>query len=621
MSEEVFYILKLKRDLYSVIDNGYYELRNKKFQDYNIFKEMQNHEKFPLLIFMFDTSGDNYRANEIFICQEGSTDEDGVKIGNYIRVTSPLKVANFTSKLNINLKDDFDYRNYLSKETAIDLFNDFLDEVNYAENAKNRKKEENVEENYNKSLNRPLYHMYLAEDIKTDKVPNFSRPISYENKTKEDTQVKDNRSPFERDRDRIIHSKAFRRLVDKAQIFTSSKGDHYRTRMTHTLEVAQIARSIARRLQLDENLTEAIALGHDLGHTPFGHQGERTLDEILKGDIKIIHQINEYADLKQRFKHNFQTLRVLTLLENKYLEYEGLNLNYLTMEGMLKHTKIHDGEKGNLDYEVKEFFNYPHEDFLYLDCTDSITLEGQIVAIADEIAQRSHDIDDAFKSGKITHKTFMKYCYFCTKDELKTIDQEIEDDITENSIGNMFIDTDDLYRAQLCSKIISFFISDVVKNYQCKKESNEEFLKNGIWTKKVIDFSDKASRVNIMLDKMIKQLVLSSSEVSRFDQTASNIVTQLFEYYYSNPLSLEDGTLRRLFKEMSKQTDNCISFRGSDIKLVRQEIQNIIRGDLNTLGDEYLMKRRLLVRCIADHISGMTDSYAMDEYKKIKGII
>ncbi|MDD2431055.1 MAG: deoxyguanosinetriphosphate triphosphohydrolase [Firmicutes bacterium] len=165
------------------------------------------------------------------------------------------------------------------------------------------------------------------------------------------------RTDYQRDRDRIIHSKAFRRLKDKTQVFISPEGDHYRTRLTHTLEVTQIARSAARALNLNEDLTEAIALGHDLGHTPFGHTGEEALDEVVSTG----------------FKHNDQSLRVVELLEKRNTRYRGLNLTYEVRNGILCHT----GEKS------------PE------------TLEGQIVRLADKIAYVNHDAEDALRAGII----------------------------------------------------------------------------------------------------------------------------------------------------------------------------------------------------------------------------
>ncbi|KXS41866.1 MAG: dGTPase [Candidatus Frackibacter sp. T328-2] len=166
------------------------------------------------------------------------------------------------------------------------------------------------------------------------------------------------RSAFQRDRDRIIHSKAFRRLKHKTQVFIAPEGDHYRTRLTHTLEVSQIARTIARALYLNEDLTEAIALGHDLGHTPFGHAGESALNEVYP----------------LGFEHNKQSLRVVELLEVKSDNYSGLNLTVEVKDGILNHT----GSK------------------------EPMTLEGQIVKIADRIAYINHDIDDALRAGVIS---------------------------------------------------------------------------------------------------------------------------------------------------------------------------------------------------------------------------
>jgi len=176
------------------------------------------------------------------------------------------------------------------------------------------------------------------------------------------------RTCFQRDRDRIIHSKSFRRLKHKTQVFIDPEEDHYRTRLTHTLEVAQIARTIARALRLNEDLTEAIALGHDLGHTPFGHAGEAALDEVLR----------EYVP-EARFRHSEQSLRVVDVLEKRG---EGLNLTWEVRDGILHHSK------GSAD--------------LSIDDTGPSTLEGKVVKISDRVAYINHDIDDAIRAGIIT---------------------------------------------------------------------------------------------------------------------------------------------------------------------------------------------------------------------------
>lgn len=199
------------------------------------------------------------------------------------------------------------------------------------------------------------------------------------------------RSPFQRDRDRIIHSTGFRRLTHKTQVFIYHEGDHYRTRLTHTLEVAQIARSIARMLGLDEDLTEAVALAHDLGHSPFGHAGERALNAVMA----------EFGG----FDHNAQSLKHVTLLEHKYPKFDGLNLSYECLEGIVKHNGPLVGTVGSepaggtetLPPYILEF-----NQKLDLKLDQFALLEAQVAAIADDIAYCNHDIDDGLRAGLIS---------------------------------------------------------------------------------------------------------------------------------------------------------------------------------------------------------------------------
>jgi dGTPase len=184
------------------------------------------------------------------------------------------------------------------------------------------------------------------------------------------------RSPFQRDRDRIIHSTAFRRLKHKTQVFVAHEGDHYRTRLTHSLEVAQIARTIARALRLDEDLAEALALAHDLGHTPFGHAGEEALDEVMR----------PFGG----FSHNDQTLRILTRLERRYAGFDGLNLSWETLEGTVKHN-------GPLRDPPPTIKAYDAEHPLELSTWPSA--EAQVAALSDDIAYNNHDIDDGLRAG------------------------------------------------------------------------------------------------------------------------------------------------------------------------------------------------------------------------------
>jgi dGTPase len=188
------------------------------------------------------------------------------------------------------------------------------------------------------------------------------------------------RSPFQRDRDRIVHSTAFRRLEYKTQVFVNHEGDHFRTRLTHTLEVAQIARTIARALALDEDLAEAVALAHDLGHSPFGHAGEDALDEALA--------------VFGGFDHNAQTLRVVTALERRYAAFDGLNLTFETLEGVVKH----NGPPGSRAHRHVLAYAAEHD----LELTSQTSLEAQVAALADDIAYTNHDLDDGLRAGLFT---------------------------------------------------------------------------------------------------------------------------------------------------------------------------------------------------------------------------
>ncbi len=244
------------------------------------------------------------------------------------------------------------------------------------------------------------------------------------------------RTVFQRDRDRIIHSKAFRRLKHKTQVFLSPLGDHYRTRLTHTLEVAQIARTIARSLCLNEDLTEAISLGHDLGHTPFGHMGERVLNELCPGG----------------FRHNEQSLRVVMVLEGN----NGLNLTYEVMDGIL----CHSGEK------------------------QSDTLEGQIVSLADRIAYINHDIDDAIRGGVMTEEEISKeYTDILGARHSIRIDTMIKAAVeygTQNGIGMK----PEIYQAMLGLRKFMFDKVYLNSNSDAKaEESKARYIIEGLYTK------------------------------------------------------------------------------------------------------------------------------------------
>lgn len=194
------------------------------------------------------------------------------------------------------------------------------------------------------------------------------------------------RTPYQRDRDRVLHSAAFRRLKHKTQVFVYHEGDHYRTRLTHTLEVSQIARSIARALALDEDLAETIALSHDLGHTPFGHAGERSLDRCMAGH--------------GGFDHNAQSLRIVTLLERRYAAFDGLNLSWETLEGMVKHNgPLIDAHGAPIEGRELPAALTLYPGWRGLDLATHASAEAQVAALADDIAYNAHDIDDGLRAG------------------------------------------------------------------------------------------------------------------------------------------------------------------------------------------------------------------------------
>lgn len=430
------------------------------------------------------------------------------------------------------------------------------------------------------------------------------------------------RSEFQRDYDRIVHSKAFRRLADKAQIFTASKGDYYRNRMTHSLIVGQISKSICTQLGLNPFLTDAIALGHDLGHTPFGHQGERTLNDILTGKIgkkKNPLPEEEYGTYGG-FKHNYQGLRVVSLLEEAYLNVEGLDLSIQTMEGFLKHT-------GLKDYcDINEFLPPDLVDKMYMEYPFSVTLEGQAVAIADEIAQRCHDLDDAFSANLITiddlltslglHKTRSLH------DSFFKIKENIE---REKRQGKQFVDTNELLHETISSVVVDYFVNDVITASTKRIRDYGDFKTDShIVDERLIWFTDDGETLCKYLNKIITKRVINGLEVSQFDSRGNDVVLGLFCTYYRNPKLLHMGTLRRIYIEQRKsKLQNIIDFQTGDFNLIRDEWGKITGGPSckpPDMSDEYVLKRKILVRAICDFIAGMTDTYALTEYQKIYAV-
>jgi len=514
-------------------------------------------------------------------------------------------INNFVDSLQLDLDKDFAKESYINYEISISL----IDQM--------RKFEK-------KPFQKEMATIEYPKISKEDKLSALAQKNEYCHRKYNLREPKE-RGEFQRDYDRIIYSKAYRRMVDKAQIFSSIKGDHYRTRMTHTLIVCQIARSISDILGLNSTLAEAIAAGHDLGHTPFGHQGERTLAAILTGQngfevdnlpIKLDDEEPTYP--YGGFKHNYQSVRVATFIESQYLEIEGLDLSEQTLNGMWMHTDKKEG------LNISDFSN----GYLLDGGEFAFTLEGQVVSAADEIAQRSHDIDDAFASNLINVSDFADYLELKKSTQLKAEIDNISATLKKLKKENrLFCDETEIICAQISSIIANYFIQDVcsttrkkMDDYDIAKFNADKHRVNN----KLVCFSDEGESLCKYLNNLIRKKVINSHEVTLFDQNGSNVVLALFKAYYKNPMCLHGGTLKRIWNEYRQSNLDVVDFQEGKPEIVRSEWQRITTTSISvdprkhtTEHSEILQKRIILVRGICDFISGMTDSYALNEYHRI----
>ena len=324
------------------------------------------------------------------------------------------------------------------------------------------------------------------------------------------------RSPFRRDCDRVIHSTAFRRLKHKTQVFVFHEGDHYRTRLTHTLEVAQIARALARQLGLDEDLTETLALAHDLGHPPFGHAGERALDACLR--------------THGGFDHNAQTLRVVTSLEHRYPEFDGLNLTWESLEGIVKHNgplTARDGSpvgryrEHGIPVGISEFVTTYD-----LELWSCASLEAQVAAIADDIAYDAHDIDDGLRAGLFQI------------DDLKAIP------LTPGMIAEVdarYPGLDESRRgAEVVRELISHLIGAVVleahRALKLIRPASADDVRNQ--SEALIAFPAEMAEAEAAIKAFLKLRMYRHERVMRVMQDAEQLVFDLFARYQSDPAAM-----------------------------------------------------------------------------------
>jgi dGTPase len=355
------------------------------------------------------------------------------------------------------------------------------------------------------------------------------------------------RSPFRRDCDRVIHSTAFRRLKHKTQVFVFHEGDHYRTRLTHTLEVAQIARALARQLGLDEDLTETLALAHDLGHPPFGHAGERALDACLQAH--------------GGFDHNAQTLRVITSLEHRYPEFDGLNLTWESLEGIVKHNGPLTGSDGAAVGRYREHgIPCGISDYIGtwdLELASFASLEAQVAAIADDIAYNAHDIDDGLRAGlfRVDDLKVMPL----TADMIADIDRAYPalDEVRRGA---------ELVR-ELISCLIGAVVSEAGRRLQAANPQSVDDVRNH--GEVLIAFPPDVARAEAEIKAFLKRRMYRHSRVMRVMGEAEQILFDLFARYQSTPNDLpaewlpptgsdhesETGRARRIGNFIAGMTD------------------------------------------------------------------
>lgn len=363
------------------------------------------------------------------------------------------------------------------------------------------------------------------------------------------------RTAFQRDRDRIIHSAAFRRLKHKTQVFVYHEGDHFRTRLTHSLEVAQVARSIARAIGLNEDLTEALALAHDLGHTPFGHAGERELDVCMRGH--------------GGFDHNAQSLRIVTRLERRYAAFDGLNLTWETLEGLIKHNGPVVGKDGTpLGHYSERGIPSVLADFAHLGSLELSTYasaEAQVAAISDDIAYNAHDIDDGLRAGLF--------------DIIDLGDVPLAGEALSDVLKNWpRLDRTRLVH-ETTRRVLSWMIGDVVE------ATNRNAAKLGVGDadavrgldRPLVVFSPQMAEKNRVLQSFLRKRMYHNDKITGIMDRARRVVRDLFDAYMGDP-----GLMPAGWREHGYADD--------DSDFARQ---------------------------VCDFIAGMTDRYAIEQHKRL----
>jgi dGTPase len=310
------------------------------------------------------------------------------------------------------------------------------------------------------------------------------------------------RSPYQRDRDRIIHSSSFRRLKHKTQVFVNTEGDHYRTRLTHSMEVSQIARTLARSLGLNEDLTESLSLSHDLGHAPFGHAGEEVLN----------HCMEKYGG----FNHNVQTLRIVTFIENKYYKFCGLNLTIETLDGLIKH----NGPVKNLTAYKKILKKGLFTNKIAFN--EFPSLEAQVAAISDDIAYNNHDLEDGLRAGLFTIKKISSIPHLS-----KLIDKHVKN--VKNFRKEIIIN-------QIVRDLINLMVIDVINTTNKNLIKSNPRSINDIYKQDrlIVDFSDKMKKIDKQIKDFLKRNMYNHKKVVVNTNKGKEIINDLFKYLSKN---------------------------------------------------------------------------------------
>ena len=363
------------------------------------------------------------------------------------------------------------------------------------------------------------------------------------------------RSAFQRDRDRVIHCSAFRRLVYKTQVFLNHEGDLFRTRLTHSLEVAQLGRSIARSLQLNEDLVEAIALAHDLGHTPFGHAGQDALNQCMA----------QHGG----FEHNLQSLRVVDLLEERYADFDGLNLSFESREGILKHCSAHNARQlESAEPSMPDGLGGVGRRFLD---HSQPSLEAQLCNVADEIAYNAHDVDDGVRSGLISMEQVREVPFF---------DTFLRETLNEKPrLREQVQDRRLLY--ETIRRMLSAQVHDVITTTQRKlQETAPRSVGEVRQAVALVAFSQPVATASAGLKQFLLHKLYRHPQVMQTTGEAKRVVADLFAAYCDDPMAMQPG----------------VGSPGADVEV------------------------RTRQRMVADYIAGMTDRFAMRAHERLTGL-